>query len=179
MLGDLKYKLQDMFGGGGFREWINNNSAVVTVAAVAILIVSLAVIINQGRGRSGPNTPGNAFFYDTVTKKVFTDDATKIPPIQSPDGNPAVRAHFFTCGDCADESDRFLGYYEKYTDDVKAQLEANPQAFELYEMAYEGRLYSADGENWVTAESPDGIAITQALQGKCPPKKLRYCPPQK
>lgn len=166
----------------GMREWINNNSAAVTVGAVAILLVSLAVIIRQGG--SGPKaTPGEAYFYDTTTKELITDKATRIPPITTPEGHEAVRAHYFTCGECTD-SQRFLGYYEKYSPEVKEKLEKNPQSFELYEMAFQGRLYCApdkdpnDPKSWVGAESPAGFQITEDLQKKCPVRKLRYCPPR-
>lgn len=185
MLEQLKEKFSDMaetLKVGGFREWVNQNSAVVTVAAVVVLVLSLAIIINQGRGRSAPK-PGNAYFYDVVTKEYFTDSATKIPPITSPAGNEAVRAHFFTCGECTEKTsdeggERFVGYYEKYLPDIKAKLEKNPEAFEFYEEAFQGRLYSPDGTKWTQAESPTGFKLIEDLQTKCPAKKLRYCPPK-
>jgi prepilin-type processing-associated H-X9-DG protein len=131
---------------------------------------------NKQSRRTAPK-PGNAYFYDVVTKEYFTDSATKIPPIKSPAGNEAVRAHFFTCGQCTDE-ERFIGYYEKYTSDLKKKLEKDPEQFEVYEEAFDGRLYSADGEHWVKAESPEGFALIEKLQQRCPAKKLRYCPPK-
>jgi len=185
MLEQIKMKFNDLaesLKGGSTRDWINQNSAVVTVASVVVLVLSLAIIINQGRGRSTPE-PGNAYFYDTVTKEYFTDSATKIPPITSPAGNEAVRAHFFTCGECTEATkdeggERFIGYYEKYTPEVKAKLEESPEAFEFYEEAFQGRLYSPDGTRWTQAESPTGFRLIEELQEKCPAKKLRYCPPQ-
>lgn len=185
MLEDLKVKLSDMaekMKVGGSRDWINQNSAVVTVASVVVLVLSLAIIINQGRGHAAP-APGNAYFYDTVTKEYFIDSATKIPPITSPAGNEAVRAHFFTCGECTDKTkdeggERFIGYYEKYTPDVKEKLEKNAQQFEFYEEAFQGRLYSPDGVRWTAAESPTGFKLVEELQQKCPAKQLRYCPPK-
>jgi hypothetical protein len=175
-------EIKERLNAQGVREWINNNSAAVTVGAVALLVVSLAIIISQGRGAAKP-TPGNGYFFDTVTKEIFTDKATRIPPIQSPDGHDAVRVHFFTCNECTDKTDkdggeRFIGYFEKYAPEVKARLEKSPQSFELYEMAFQGRLYSTDGEKWIPAESPAGFKLTEALQKKCPPRKLRYCPPK-
>ncbi len=121
--------------------------------------------------------PGNAWFYDVVSKDYFTDKTTRVAPFIRDNGHTAVRAHFFTCGDCT-EQERFLGYYEKYTDEVKAKLEQKSKNFALYEMAFQGRLYSTDGEHWFPAEKPEGTQITADLQKKCPPKKLRYCPPQ-
>jgi len=49
---------------------------------------------------------------------VFEASARRVLPIQSPDGNEAVQAHFYACGECTEES-RFLGYYEKFTAEAK------------------------------------------------------------
>ena len=131
-------------------------------------------------GSAGPE-PANGYYYDTVTKNVFTQKSSLFPPIQSPEGHEAVRVHYFTCGECTDKIEkdggqRFVGYYEKYSAEVKELIEKTPNSSEFYEMAFKSRLYSADGEKWVAAESPDGFMLTEALQQKCPAGKLRYCP---
>lgn len=165
------------------RDWINNNSPTVTVGAVAIMLAALAFIVMRSQ-RNPPGEPGQAYYYDTVTKEVFSDVTTKVAPFTRENGNIAVRAHYFTCGECTPKTveeggERFIGYYEKYTDEVKAKLdEKGGESFMIYEMAFQGRLYSNDGETWVAADQPEGTAITSALQSKCPPKKLRYCPPE-
>ncbi len=179
MMDNLKEKFENLKT-QGYREWLNNNSAAVTVGSVAILLLSLAVIINQNR-QSKPSSPGNAYFYDVVTKELISDKVTRIAPITTADGHEAVRAHYFSCAECAD-GERFLGYYEKYTAEMKEKLEKNPQSFELYDAAFKGRLYCApeldpaDAKNWVGAESAKGQKITEVLQTKCPARKLRYCP---
>lgn len=161
--------------------------SLVALAGLAVLGVSFAVIINQNK-RPGPPPPGEAYFYDVVTREYFTDKATLIPPIQSPSGNEAIRAHFFTCGECTealhtDGGQRFLGYYEKYAPEVKAKIENNPESMHFYEEVFQGRYYCPPGadptneSNWVEAETPDGFAIAQSLSKKCPARKLRYCPP--
>ena len=164
------------------REWMNNNSPVVTVAAVVLLIGALAFLVMRNRPAGG-GSPGQAWYYDTVTQEYFVDKTTRIAPFKRDNGNDAVRAHFFTCGECtektkADGGERFIGYYEKYTDDVKSKLEQAGESFAMYEMTFQGRLYSKDGKTWHSAEQPAGNAITADLQQNCPPKKLRYCPPE-
>ena len=164
------------------REWINQNSASVTVAAVAVLLISMSVIVNRHK-RGGGGEPGEAWYYDTATEEYIRDKTTRIAPFIRENGNEAVRAHFFTCGECTELTEeqggeRFIGYYEKYTEEVKAKLEERSESFALYEMAFQGRLYSRDGQTWFPAEQTEGTAITADLQKKCPPKKLRYCPPQ-
>jgi hypothetical protein len=187
VLKEWKDKFKDMVRMDQARDWVNRNSAVVTVASVAVLVVSLAVIIKQN-STPGPPPPGDAYFYDVVTKTYFTDKATKIAPIQSDKGNEAIRAHFFTCNECTDALDteggqRFLGYYEKYALDVKEKIESNPQSMHFYEEVFRGRYYcppDADptlNESWVAAETPEGFEIAQKLQSRCEARKLRYCPP--
>lgn len=168
------------------REWMNENSALVTVAAVALLVVSLAIVVMQGGG--GPQASGDAYYYDTVTEEVFEGEASGTPPIESPDGNEAVRAHFYTCGECSEE-ERFLGYYERYTEEAKEVLERSKNAgedgepdpeamMEVYEVAFTGRLYSTDLEEWVVAESPEGRELSEALQEECGEgERLSYCAP--
>ncbi|MBI1367013.1 MAG: hypothetical protein GC162_00015 [Planctomycetes bacterium] len=166
------------------REWMHRKAASLTGAAVMIAVAGLALMValnpskNNRMDDATRPSPGQAWFYDTTTGVYFTELATRVPPIVSPAGNPAVRAHFFTCGSCEDDAERFLGYYEKYTPEVKRRLENAPETFEFYEEAFNGRLYSADAQHWVEAESPDGLKIVERLQEKCPSRSLRYCPPQ-
>ena len=164
------------------RDWMNTHSAPVTVVMVVMLIGSVAFMVSRGRG-GGNNQAGEAWYYDTVSGDYFTESTTKIAPFKRENGNEAVRAHFFTCGECTPQTkeeggERFIGYYEKYTDEMRAKLQENTQAMMLYDMAFQGRLYSRDGKKWIAAEEPEGTAITADLQQKCPPKKLRYCPPE-
>ncbi|QNN22992.1 hypothetical protein HED60_12180 [Planctomycetales bacterium ZRK34] len=163
------------------REYADRHSNVLTGVAVMIAVIGLAVAVTFSPSKDTQNTaspprPGVAFYYDTVTGAYFVDSATLIAPIVSPAGNVAVRAHFFSCSDC-EETTRFLGYYEKYEPKVKKRLEKNPEAYEFFEEAFQGRLYSEDGITWVGAESEDGYKIIEALQDRCPAKRLRYCPP--
>lgn len=181
VLAEWKDKIAGTLKIDSARDWVNRNSAIVTVASVALLVVSLAVIISSNSTPTAP-PPGEAYFYDVQSKEYFTDKATKIPPIKSSAGNEAIRAHFFTCGECTDEA-KFLGYYEKYAPEVKAKIENNPESMHFYEEVFQGRYYCppdadpTDNLSWVAAETPEGFAIAQELQKKCPARKLRYCPP--
>lgn len=163
------------------REFADRHSHMLTGAAVMIAVIGLSLAVALSPQSTPPHTatpprPGQAFYYDTITGIYFVDSATLIAPVVSPAGNVAVRAHFFSCGAC-EESDRFLGYYEKYLPEVKKRIEQNPEAYEFFEEAFQGRLYSADGVHWVGAESPEGFKVIESLQQRCPAKRLRYCPP--
>jgi len=100
----------------GLRDWINDNSSIATIGAAALLVVSLGWLTVPTGSRAVD--PGNAYYDDTETGEVFEASARRVPPIQSPDGNEAVQAHFYACGECTEES-RFLGYYEKFTAEAK------------------------------------------------------------
>lgn len=178
---------QKAVASAGVRDWVNQNSAVVTVAAVAILVVALALVIMQGTGSGTPTPPGSAYYYVPETKETFAADAKLVPPIDH-NGKKAVKAHFYGCGDC-DDANKFLGYYEKYSDGAKAQLDkinAQMQAgqeidpdleMQSYELAMTQRFFSADGEKWVLAESPQGHEMQEKLREKCGTAKLVYCSP--
>ena len=160
------------------REWMNQNSAVVTVAALALLILALVLLFSQCRSGGVPQGTGEAYYYDTETGDYFVGDATAVPPITSQAGNPAVRAHLFTCGDCANEGERFVGYYEKYSDSAKQAIEADPESMAAYEAYIQGRLFSRDGSRWVPAESPEGYEIMQSLEcSDGSTDDLQYCAP--
>jgi len=156
------------------RDKINANQNIVVVVAVVVIAVALIWIFTRGGGGGAAGT-GEAYYYDTVTEEVFTAKANQYPPIESPDGNPAVRVHFFSCGDCS-EAERFIGFYDKYTDEAKRKLETATEQ-EMYEMSeYEtGVLNSVDGQTWL---DPASEQFQMALQEKlnCPEGgRARYC----
>ncbi len=97
------------------RDWINSNPTVVTSGAVVILVAALAWIITAGIGGSGGSSASGAqaYFLDLKTGELFKDSDSKLAPIESPNGNQAVRAVVFSCGSCDDKEKRFIGYYQK------------------------------------------------------------------
>ena len=65
-------------GSAGVREWVNNNSAVVTVVALILVGVAIYVMIpDSGR----PPAPDAAWYYVPETKETFSDKPDHIPPI--------------------------------------------------------------------------------------------------
>ena len=173
-------------GSAGIRDWLNQNSAVVTVAAVAILVIALAVVIRQGSGNTR-TPPDSAWYFVPETGATVVDKANLIPPIMV-EGKQAVKAHYYGCDDCEGEN-KFLGYYEKYSDQAKTELEKinatqaaggevdSDAEMRAYELAMTGRFYSKDGKAWVPAESPQGHAMQETLRDNCGTRKLTYCSP--
>lgn len=159
------------------RNWLNNNSSVVIIVAIVLLVLSLASIIYTSQGPSFEPRIIDVYYYDLGSKKLFIDKSDKYPPIAAPSGEKGVRAYVFSCGSCADEKQRFIGYLEMYTPKAKERLE-NPQPpaaqmdpdvpppdFDIYN---QGRLVRGmDTEEWVTAESEAGFQIIDKISTKC------------
>lgn len=166
------------------RGWINQNAAVVTVAAVLTLAITLPYIEIPQDQRMRPS-PESAWYFVPETNETIVAKATLIPPIDYK-GKRAVKAHYYGCDDCSIENE-FLGYYEKYSDEAKAELDAMyaiqaaggklPPDSEMraYELAMTERFYSRDGKTWVRAESQEGHRIQEELRDRCGLRKLTYC----
>ena len=174
---------------GGLRQWVNDNSAVVTVAAVVVLVLAVLFIFRGqfGGGIDIPNADElQAYFYDTVTEEVFVDKQNKIPPFVNEAGHECVKVRMYTCGNCA-ESERWPAFYEKFTEDMKKQYEeAMAQSGGKYipmmggmmgpgQMG--GTLMSLDGQNWVTQMDPSIRGRYKEMMTKCPDGKYRPCNP--
>ncbi|MEX2215776.1 MAG: hypothetical protein WD768_16815 [Phycisphaeraceae bacterium] len=179
------------------REWVNQNSAAVTIGAVVILIFSLAYLwfnASPGSGGGGNRGPIDQYFYDVNTQKLFVVSGDKLPPIPSPSApnDPtklAYKAYRFSCGDCS-EAQQFTGYYEGFQKEYKDAIErakeaarsgsaAGPEDMMFMEEGYgKGRLISTDAIGWVEQNSPEGIAINHDLSKKCGEGgRLRPCYP--
>jgi hypothetical protein len=175
------------------RDWMNNNSAVVTIGAVVLLIGALAAIIFQMKPSGyGPRVI-DVYYFDLNTQKLFTAKSDQIPPIETPSGPvpgigaPAgVRAYVFACNDCGNESDRFVGWLEMYTPEAKALLtqpaaetpeEAAQREARMYEVWETGQLLSLDGRSWARANSQEAMNITSTIEGKCPGGAPKPCLP--
>jgi hypothetical protein len=110
-----------------YRDWVNKNSGLTTIVAIAGLALALIAIAFQLHRPTPVFKMGNAYFYDMDTDKVFVSSAGDIPPINVPGSTGAkpmgARAMVFACHDCKDEKDRFVGWVEVYTPETKAKLE--------------------------------------------------------
>ncbi len=131
-----------------------------------------------------------SYYYDVVTGGQFVAESDELPPIIRENGNKAFKAYVFTCGSCSNESERFVGYYEGFTDDFKkkraAAIEAakvgelfSPEMLALEEGISGGRLISTDAKIWGAFDSPEGIEINIALVKACDGKdgELKLCFP--
>lgn len=147
---------------------------------MALAIVGLvALLLVRGLAPKRGSAPPQAWFHDLVTGELFAAGADEVPPIPSPAGNEAVRAHFFSCGTCS-EGDRFLGFYSKYTPEARQMLlEALPS--DAYAHARPeiraGHMISRDAQQWVVERGPEGGALHRQIHERCGERLARSCDP--
>ncbi|MCC7191866.1 MAG: hypothetical protein IT444_03695 [Phycisphaeraceae bacterium] len=179
------------------RDWVNKNSAVVTILAVLILILSLAAIVWNSTPTS--YKPVDMWYYDMGSEapdhldRLFAGKGNELPPIASPSGKlnengepMGARAWVYSCGDCADKKSRFIAYIEVYSKEAK-ELFTNPAKVSTSAMPpplrpedmlkqEEGHyIKEPDSDKWYQFQSPEGNNIRMKVLEKCgdiktPPK---------
>lgn len=172
------------------RDWANQNSSLVSIVAVLLIVGALTYLIVSS-GRKGPKFEGR-YYYDLNTDKLFRVKTDEYAPINAPsgplgDGQPAgVLAYVFTCGECDPDLDRktpedlaaagmFVGYLETYTPEAKKQLsEAQGDAAG----GVSGKMVrTLDYDTWFDAYSMQGIQIQSVIRGACPRGPGKACMP--
>jgi hypothetical protein len=180
------------------RTWINQNAAIATVLAVLALVGSiLALLYVKDRGSvqtaetyyldlgsTAPNPVDRLFAAEIDTPPVNAPSGVTMP-----NGGPAgVKAHVFSCGDCADRSSWFIGYLETTTPEFREamiqfrenQRSGKPSDLPSNLRGNRGRLVSApDPVQWVEFASGPGqtlISIPMSRCGEVPPQP---CEPSK
>ncbi len=167
------------------RNWLNNNSAMVTILAVVVLILSLGFIIISSRQPTYTPRIYDVYYYDLDTKTLFVDKSNKFAPIQSPSGKVnGARAYVYTCGECSDTNSLFVGYLEMYTKEAKEFLEnptpPSPDDTGSYPDHYEeGRRIRAesDAARWFNANSSEAFQVTEAVHVRCNGQPAKPCNP--
>lgn len=164
------------------RDFLNNNSALVTILAVVLLIVALGFIVMQLGGGGNRVRTIPVYYYDLDTGELFERESDTIPPVETSSGEMnGVRAFVFACNDCSDESDRFVGYLEMFTQEAKEILEMAPEdrpedvPYDFYES---GRLVKTpESDRWFEANSPQGFQIMESVREQCPDGDPQPCYP--
>lgn len=161
------------------RNYLNNNPAVVTIIAIVVLLVCLAVIWSQLGGGRGYSPITEIYFYDLNTGELFIAEATAVAPIEAPSGDfnglPAgVRAHVYACDDCGDESDREVAFLQMTPMEVKQRVEqarASGNEDQMYEaemvMETASLVRAPDGTNWVPMLGEEGNEIMSRVGNMC------------
>jgi hypothetical protein len=163
---------------------LNDNQSTIIIVAAVVIVVAVVVAVMRLTGGGMP-VLAESTYYDTVTKELFRADASLIPPIQSPKGNPATRVHYFSCGSCSDDDNRFVAFYEKYTNRAKQALEAAAaegdiertpqQQLILEEHQNTGVRYSMDGESWFEPSDADFMEKLDEKLSQCDGPMAKPC----
>jgi hypothetical protein len=139
----------------GIRERLNEHQ---TVSIAASLGVVLLIVIWICVRTSGTSIPKQLNFYTTDDgATLFAEDSRKVPPFDH-DGQQAVRAFVFTCDD---GQHQFVQYLQKYSDEVKQQLEAS----RAFGTLANGLIKRPGDAKWIPESDPAAQAMTQR---KCP-----------
>ena len=156
---------------------MSKNPLVGVIAAIVLIVAVIFIFKGLGVGGGGLGSSKDAYWYDMDTGKLFGHEAVT-PPIEAPSGGEGVRAHVFACNNCDDESDRFIGFLERYTDEGKRilkeeQEKGNPMARAL---ALEGvELRREKDEAWLPSMGEEGRALRQEPQTQCGGKQAKQC----
>ena len=136
---------------------------------LTLLLVVLAVVLFLVARKPASGRPeGQLWFYNEITGQLFAASDLSIPPIKTTSGpGTGVRAWVFSCGDCANPDERFIGYLEKMHPNTKkimdeeiAKTSVSMGIGKLIDKYSSGILVrSPNKKNWVPRNSPAGQAI--------------------
>jgi hypothetical protein len=143
------------------------NTRTLIKAILAILMLAVAGFFFLRFLREDSGVSEKAFFYDLGEQKLFTAPRTAVPPIKGIKGAEAaaVRAVVIsTTGDPKDKSSWKVAYLEKYSPELKKQMETaqatgnSPQMGRAEAQAHRFVRRAADSQ-WFPMDSPQGEAI--------------------
>ena len=177
-------------------------AAIILTFIVLAFVVYDRFAISRDPARQAP--PSHLYYYDLRSTAAEPMDRVFVGPFETfaraeapsketlDDGLPAgVRAWVFSCGDCADPKQRFLGYLEMYTKESRdrtmavwqystTQPSSTDAMRDQWTAAQKGHLVRAvDDETWHPEFSEGGVAIARAVWSRCrePEKTLKTCLP--
>ena len=143
---------------------------VVAVIAAIVLVVAVIWIAKSVFNIGTTPTPGQTFWYDTGSNKLYGVAGNEEPPMPAPSGSEGVRAVVFAKGSCDKASDRYIGYLEKHDDPEAAK--AAPTAMEKAQFMAKRDVRLEKGTTWVKADSDEGWEI---LEQYSPPNTPQRC----
>lgn len=141
--------------------------------AAGIVIVGCMYILFREVGPARPSTV-YYWYYDLNTNKLIIAP-DQIPPIPTPSGlnegvNAGVRAYLFSCGECSDKLQRFIGYLETFPPEAQASLNNAVGYGGIGDNPDRGRnlVKRPTDEKWVEAASDDGVKVMSVRAEACP-----------
>ena len=161
LLGDKWETYHQWWSERGPRKWINNNPKfVVSVAALSLIILILAIIPLLRTEKIDPIKPtDNEWYYDLNTNELFIAPKglpvpTEAPSGSLPNGKPAgVRACVLSFALEPKESETFIGYLETSDPNTKNITGGNWSKGKL--------IRRIQDDQWFTIQSSKGKEIIQ------------------
>jgi len=146
------------------RQWLNDNPRIVGgVAAGSVVVAVVLTTCTLTGGPPAADLPTQHWYWDPAGQTLFAAPADSVPPLPSDADHPgALRARVYSCGDCSDQSQRFVAFYEFYTPDGRTaaqELASGAPSDRLedlelqrgeglrYQNAETGEVIAADDEN--------------------------------
>ena len=185
----------------GLRDTLNNNSSLVTIVSVVVLVVALGIIVWTSKGPSGGGRTVNVYFYDLNTNKLFTTTNDQLAPIDAPSGPTAagnkagVMAYVYACGQCGEydgmtveeveATGAWISRLEMYTPETIKAIEdamktsSNPDAArEEMGDTNSSLIKRPKDSGWTPMDSPKGMAIMREQGTRtCPEGRPKFCLP--
>jgi hypothetical protein len=172
----------------GMRETLQSHPAIVGVIAVIVLVICAATWIP----RSTPGGTPTRWFLDMETGELVAHHVEGLQsPVTLPSGHEGVWAHVFSCGDCDDKSQRFIGFIEKFTNlppsegrssDAPKAPPTGPPGFggpgAQPEVPESVVASPDDREKWYDSLTPQGVALRNVRRNHpCPSGQFVKCSP--
>lgn len=152
------------------RELIQRHSLLISVISVTVMVVVFSIKFLSSAPSSEHNSDNlseDCWYYDLATDEYVRDRIDRIPPFVSKQGAEQVRVVFFSCGGC-NKSEWFPGYYLKYSSQLVAKVQADPaKVGSLHGESVQGRMFSFDAKNWVTAPDAETAGVFKHHKHRC------------
>ena len=163
------------------RQKLRENQGIATAVMGVMIFAALGFMAMQIWSMLNPPPPPEdivmGYFYDLNTKTLFEAPADSEIPMSREsgdfEGKPAgVRAHVFACGQCSDESARFIGYLEKPLPPEDRPPPDDPRS--------EVTLIKREEDTkWVESDSREAERIRQAVYQRCTAgQRTNFCRPE-
>ncbi len=155
------------------KDTEKKNKLVPIIVSVVLLVgagVIMAMTIFKPAAPNSKAGPTQAYFYDLTSDKVFSATDQQ-PPILGPSGakgdngdGTGVKAYVFSCGNCDNEAERWVGYLESINtpkSDIKPAFGVDPDTVTVASPAAK--------DVWVGHDTPDGqkIMADGEVNSKC------------
>lgn len=145
----------------GLRETLNQKRGLTTTIALLLTVAAIGFMLMQmGLAGDSSAVESQGYFSSDDGKTFFVDGADKLPPFEH-NGQQAVRAHLYTCGE---GKGVFVGYLSRYTAEALSKLNAakgTPDYDRVVDQALaDGFEVKRPGDpNWVKRGTPEAAKV--------------------